>query len=478
MLDRVLRFCTENGIGLSDAFLVVAVSGGADSMALLDILLRLRERLRLSLHAAHFEHGIRGEASREDARYVAAFCEARGVPCTVEAADVPAYARAAKLSLETAARDMRYRFLRRLKATLGASAIAAAHHADDQAETVLLHILRGAGLHGAAGMRPCAGDIVRPLLGLRKAELVAYCAARDIEVRHDATNDAADGRRNYLRLEIVPRLEAQVNSAVGNALVRFAETSRADDEALEEWTAGAFARMTRREGNRLSICRSGFREQPVAVQRRMVQRAGRFFTNPAHTWDYGQVETVRRMLIGEKSGLSRDLPGRIHLEIDWERAHFFPASSARSLSVKDERQGAPGAEDCPVLLAVPGRTLLPQFGLVIEAEFVEERRITDGITEVYADAASLGTPVVRTRKPGDRIGAAQDGKKLKDFFIAAHVPRRERDQVPLVCTEAGAVLWAVGLRRFAAARVESASGRIVRLRADPLPDDEKTTTSI
>uniref|UniRef100_UPI002634E13D tRNA lysidine(34) synthetase TilS n=1 Tax=uncultured Selenomonas sp. TaxID=159275 RepID=UPI002634E13D len=248
MLEKVLAFCEERGIPAHGSPLVVAVSGGADSMALLDLLLRLRERLAFSLHVAHFEHGIRGEASREDARYVAAFCRERGVACTVEAADVPQYAKERRMSLETAARELRYAFLRRVKAHVGAEAIAVAHHADDQAETVLLHILRGAGLRGLVGMAPCTGDVVRPLLACRKEELVAYCAAHGIEVRHDATNDAADARRNYLRLEILPRLAAHVNASAGAALVRLAEAACADDVLLDEMAHAAFSRVVCSEG--------------------------------------------------------------------------------------------------------------------------------------------------------------------------------------------------------------------------------------
>ena len=149
MLNKVLDFCEEHGLLAHGSSIVVAVSGGVDSMALLVLLLRLRDRLALSVHVAHFEHGIRGAASCEDAQHVAAFCRARGIACTIEAADVPRYARERKLSLETAARELRYAFLRRVKASVGAEAIAVAHHADDQAETVLLHLLRGAGRRGA-----------------------------------------------------------------------------------------------------------------------------------------------------------------------------------------------------------------------------------------------------------------------------------------------------------------------------------------
>ena len=481
MLNKVLAFCEEHGLLAHGSSLVVAVSGGVDSMALLDLLLHLQERLALSVHVAHFEHGIRGEASREDADYVAAFCRTKGVACSVEAADVPQYAKERRMSLETAARELRYAFLRRVKACVGAQAIAVAHHADDQAETVLQHILRGAGLHGLVGMKPRTGDVVRPLLDCTKEELVAYCAAHGIEVRHDATNDAADARRNYLRLEILPRLAAHVNASAGAALVRLAEAARADDALLNEMAHKAFSRVVCSEGweagaahERLALSRTVFRAEPLALQRRIVRLAAHTFVDESHDWGWRQVEQVRRMMVEGRGGLSWDLPGRVRFFLDGKRGVFFVdelrtahkkgGAGGRSASTRRTADGMAESELLRgVPLRAPGVTRLPALGVALVTDFVRERTQTDGRTEVYLPSRVLAAAVVRTRRAGDRVRLPCGKKKLKDFFIDEHVPRTARDRVPLVVCD-GEVVWAVGVRRFSSALVKEDES-MVRLRA-------------
>ena len=481
MLNKVLAFCEEHRLLVHGSSIVVAVSGGADSMALLDLLLHLQERLALSVHVAHFEHGIRGEASREDADYVAAFCRAKGIACTVEAADVPRYAKERRMSLETAARELRYAFLRRVKACVGAQVIAVAHHADDQAETVLLHLLRGAGLHGLVGMAPRTGDVVRPLLACTKEELVAYCAAHGIEVRHDATNDAADARRNYLRLEILPRLAAHVNASMSAALVRLAEAARADDALLDEMAHAAFSRVVCSEGReagaaheRLALSRTVFRAEPLALQRRIVRLAAQAFVDESHDWGWRQVEQVRRMMVEGRGALSWDLPGRVRFFLDGKRgvflvdelrtAHEESGVGDRSASTRRTADGMAESELLRgVPLRAPGVTRLPALGVALIADFVRERAQTDGRTEVYLPSRVLAAAVVRTRRAGDRVRLPCGTKKLKDFFIDEHVPRTARDRVPLVVCE-GEVIWAVGVRRFSSALVKE-DEPMVRLRA-------------
>ncbi|MFC2287534.1 MAG: tRNA lysidine(34) synthetase TilS, partial [Selenomonas sp.] len=415
MLNKVLAFCEEHGLLAHGSSIVVAVSGGADSMALLDLLVHLQERLALSVHVAHFEHGIRGEASRGDADYVAAFCRTKGVACSVEAADVPQYAKERRMSLETAARELRYAFLRRVKAHVGAQVIAVAHHADDQAETVLQHILRGAGLHGLVGMRPRTGDVVRPLLACTKEELVAYCAAHGIEVRHDATNDAADARRNYLRLEILPRLAAHVNASAGAALVRLAEAARADDALLDEMAQAAFSRVVCREGRAagaahesLALSRTAFRAEPLALQRRIVRLAAHTFVDESHDWGWRQVEQVRRMMVEGRGGLSWDLPGCVRFFLDGKRGVFFVdelrtahkegGAGGRSASTRRTAGGMAESELLSgVPLRAPGVTRLPALGVSLIADFPRERARTDGRTEVYMPSRVLAAAVVRPR---------------------------------------------------------------------------------
>ena len=177
MIEEALRYARAQGLLHHGMHVLVACSGGPDSLALLDILLRLRGRLRLALTVAHFEHGIRGASSEGDASFVAAFCKERGVPCFIGHGDVPSAARAQGKSLELAARELRYAFFWQTMARVGADVLATAHHADDQAETVLMRILRGTGLDGLSAMKPREGKKIRPLLFARRASLTAGRAA-------------------------------------------------------------------------------------------------------------------------------------------------------------------------------------------------------------------------------------------------------------------------------------------------------------
>ena len=440
MLNKVLAFCEEHGLLAHGSSIVVAVSGGADSMALLDLLVHLQERLTLSVHVAHFEHGIRGEASREDADYVAAFCRTKGVACSVEAADVPQYAKERRMSLETAARELRYAFLRRVKAHVGAQVIAVAHHADDQAETVLKHILRGAGLHGHVGMRPRTGDVVRPLLACTKEELVAYCAAHGIEVRHDATNDAADARRNYLRLEILPRLAAHVNASAGAALVRLAEAARADDALLDEMAQAAFSRVVCREGRAagaahesLALSRTAFRAEPLALQRRIVRLAAHTFVDESHDWGWRQVEQVRRMMVEGRGGLSWELPGCVRFFLDGKRGVFFVdelrtahkegGAGGRSASTRRTAGGMAESELLSgVPLRAPGVTRLPALGVALVAEFARRRT---GARKSICRLASLPQPSCAraARATACAFPAARRSSRISSSTSMCRAPR-------------------------------------------------------
>ncbi|MCI6284123.1 tRNA lysidine(34) synthetase TilS [Selenomonas sp.] len=225
---------------------LVACSGGPDSLALLLLLAELAPMLHLDVSAAHYDHSLRGAASQEDAAFVAAFCAARDIPCRMGRAPAGSIA-AADASIETAARAQRYVFLETARQAAGADVICTAHHADDQAETVLMHLLRGTGLDGLAGIpaRDDARHLVRPLLPLRKAELVAYCAQRGVTPRHDATNDVPDGLRNRVRLELLPELAASYNPRITESLCRLAATAAEDSAALEQEAERACRKATR-----------------------------------------------------------------------------------------------------------------------------------------------------------------------------------------------------------------------------------------
>lgn len=230
------------------ASVVVACSGGPDSLALLALLLELRPLLALTVTAAHYEHGIRGAASRADASFVQQFCAERSLPCCIAHGDAPQAAAACGESLETAARRLRYDFLERVRARVGADWIATAHHADDQAETVLLHLLRGTGLDGLAGIpaHDAARHLVRPLLPFPKQQLVDYCRAQGFSPRHDATNDVPDALRNRVRMRLLPALARAYNPSIRQGLCRLAAIAGEEREAMEQSAAREAKRLIAR----------------------------------------------------------------------------------------------------------------------------------------------------------------------------------------------------------------------------------------
>ena len=255
--ERTLQACRLNG----REAVVCAFSGGPDSTALLLELKRLRDEGGIGpLYAAHFEHGIRGEEARADLDFCRKLCLDLGVPLFSESADVPAYAKGEGLSLETAARQLRYAFLRRLKAALGAAVIALGHHRNDQAETVLLHLVRGSGRKGLTGMAPRSGDLVRPLLFVGKDDVLTYLTERGQAYRLDSTNALTDASRNLLRQAGMAALTA-VNARAAEHIAACAEKLRAEDEYLDELARQPSGRtaslrgnlIARAEGDRIAI---------------------------------------------------------------------------------------------------------------------------------------------------------------------------------------------------------------------------------
>lgn len=240
--DGLHRSLTEHALIAPGDSVLVAVSGGPDSLALLHALHDLCGELGLAaLHAAHFDHQLRGMESAADAAFVSAFCTRLSIPCHLGAADIAALARATHTSKQTAARQARYRFLETTASQIGAEKIATAHTRDDQIETVLFNILRGTGLDGLRGIPRRRGPYVRPLREVSHADVLAYCEAQSLTPRQDPSNLKTDYTRNRLRLDLLPQLARDYNSAVGSALLRLSEIADRDADYLHQQAQSAFA---------------------------------------------------------------------------------------------------------------------------------------------------------------------------------------------------------------------------------------------
>ncbi|MCY4623767.1 MAG: tRNA lysidine(34) synthetase TilS [Chloroflexi bacterium] len=443
--------------GLTGARLVAAVSGGPDSLALLHALHCITDFHRLSLHVAHVDHGLRPSSGR-DADFVREHAEALGLPCTVVAVDVPRR-RDGSFS-EAAARDARYGALAGIAERDGAAAIATGHTLDDQAETVLLHAVRGAGLAGLRAMAalsdaPVKGAnarVFRPLLGIRRGDTVAYCRELGLSPVLDESNDDTRIPRNLLRVEVVPLLE-RLNPRAVEALARMAENAGGALDFLDAALDAEWPALASTVDGVVALGRERLRSLHPALQALAVRRAYEAAGGASGSLDAVNVEAALRLASGP-AGREATLPGGVRAE-------------ARHDALVLRSSGAPGQ---PPLegehpIHVPG--VASAGGWRVEAQVVPMPASLDAPPFVaHLDADALGGELcVRGRRQGDRfqpLGMAQGSRKLQDYFVDAHVPRRERDAVPLLVSPRG-VAWVTGHAVAHWARVTPETRRVLRV---------------
>ena len=449
--------------------LVVAVSGGPDSVALLLALNQLAPELGLDLHVAHLDHGLR-PASPEDAHFVADLARRLDLPATIERADVARVAELRRRGIEDAARSARFDFLARVAQATGADAVALGHTADDQAETVLLHVVRGTGLSGLRGMRsdttlelPSGVSIrlVRPLLEVSRAETVAYCAASGVTPRHDESNDSPDFVRNRVRAEVLPLLRT-INPRIAEALVRLGEAATLDDDFAEESVSSVWPDVARADGTTVEIERAAFLALAPAIRRRVLRRAFAEIGESTDGLSTAHVRAAESLTRDGAAGDATDLPGGFRLVVGYGRARI-------------ERVGTPAALPAESLrLAVPGQTTIPTVGLRILAELRAAPCVWNRADRRHADLdADLcgGDLVVRRRRPGDRLVplGSSTPKKLQDVLVDSKIARSERDALPIVAraSDESDVLWVAGVRLDNRYRVSDDTRRVLCLRVEP-----------
>ncbi|MBR3458979.1 MAG: tRNA lysidine(34) synthetase TilS [Selenomonadaceae bacterium] len=462
MLQHVEEFCRRHGLFGRGEGIVVACSGGPDSMALAQFLYERRKSWGLRLCIAHFEHGIRGQDSLQDAMFVGDWCREHGLMFRMTSEKVPLLARQKGISLETAARELRYGFLERLRRELGYDSIATAHHADDQAETVLLRILRGSGMDGLAAMLPRSGHIVRPFLSARKRELEDFCAARGLEPRHDATNDIPACTRNRVRLDLLPRLMRDYNPGIVLSLCHLAELAAEQRDYIAGEVQGIFPAAVR-HGEVPELSQVMFRSYPSALQRALLRRFVQEAGGGLKDLEFHHFSSLRDLLLHGGTGERRELPGGWMAELSYGWMRLFRWKERLS-----------GKELPEYALCVPGRTLLPEYGICVEAFLLQEKPEPTASEEYYCDYGCLpGKVLVRTRRQGDRISLPMGHKSLKKLLIDEHVPKGERDRMP-VFVSGNEVLWLPRLRRSSLYAVGPSTERVLYLRVEKLKKEGMT----
>ena len=439
LADRVAASVQAQALIPRGGRVVAAVSGGGDSVALLHLLAELAERSLLTLAGvAHVNHRLRRPASDEDERFCRDLARRFGVPCLVESVAVADVARSRRVSVELAGHHVRHAFFARAAAELEAGRVALGHTIDDQAETVLLRLIRGAGAAGLSGMRPRAGVLVRPLLGVGRAELRRYLADGGVPFREDASNADLRVPRNRVRHELLPHLRTY-SPRIVEALARQADIARADEAWLSHRANQAAADLVSQERGFVELDAAGLAALPPALARRVARDALARVEPRRREVGFDAIERVRRTAAG---GLARtDVPG-CRVERAAGRVRLVP------------RRGRAGPAPRPGFayrLAIPGEIAVPEAGVRVRAEVVEAAagaRGDGGGGRTALVALPAAAPlVVRSWRFGDRyrpLGLGGRSRKLQDLFVDRKVPRDERTRIPLVLDADGRVIWVVG----------------------------------
>jgi tRNA(Ile)-lysidine synthetase-like protein len=431
---KVLVAVQRHGLTESGETLVVAVSGGADSLALLHILRRIATELNIRLHVATFDHGLRKE-SAEDARFVEQLAAEWALPVTVGQADVITLARERGIGIELAARQARYAFLADVARTAGAQRTGTAHHLNDQAETVLMHILRGAGMKGLQGMSylsslPFAPDLmlIRPLLSIPRDALAAYCHEHELVARADESNLNTEYLRNHIRHNILPALKT-INPQVEYALARLANVTTVDQDFLNSKLAHDVIPLLRHEGGRVFIDRDLFATLHPAMQRRCIFYAASRINSGQEVGFEHCLHAVEVGLRGRLGSLA-ELPGGLRLRVDYKE--LVMESADQPDATNDTYLLLPrGAE---ITLNLPGLTSIPGERWSLRAE---TSKSAAGCVARLAIPTGSGVKL-RTRRPGDRIlpwGMQGHSQKVSRWMVNKKIPQRLRDRIPLLVVD-------------------------------------------
>ena len=472
-VQQMHRFILQHAMIENGETVLVAVSGGADSLALLYGLHALRPQLKCQFHVAHLNHCLRPDADG-DADFVQRHAFLLELPCTVRRAEVDCLAKQWKLSVETAGRKARYQFYGDVCREIGATKVALGHHQDDTAETVLMNLIRGSGAVGLKGIAPVRDiKIIRPLIGFTREQIEAFLTSIGVNPQHDSTNTDKRYLRNRIRHELIPILESDYNPNIRTGLNRTADVLGAESEYLDTIAQAAFeaCRIPNTnetvEQNSVILDRAKFREYHIALQRRMLRQSISEILGDTSDLYFVHCEAMLNLIEGNTPNAVLALPNGLRFQRVYQ--HLIFERSGSLLPVR--------TESFAYRLTVPGKTSITALKTEIIAEVGdvpsdETLTLPDGKFEAIFDYEKLRGTIaetlpltVRNRQQGDRFQpyGMQGTKKIKDFLIDAKVPRYERDCIPLlVC--GNEVLWIIGYTTSELFKIKPSTRQYIHLR--------------
>ncbi|WP_167747162.1 tRNA lysidine(34) synthetase TilS [Cohnella luojiensis] len=456
---RIMAQARADGWWHGGSSVVAAVSGGPDSMALLHLLRSMAEIEPFRIVVAHANHQFRGAESDAEAELVASIAREWGMQLETAELGLPAYIESTGMNPQSASREKRYEFLKQVAAKHSCAYLLTGHHADDQAETVLMRILRGTGISGLAGIpnrrKEEQLELIRPLLRITKCELLEYCKRNGVPYAVDSSNVDRHYFRNTIRLDLMPMLE-KYNPKLKASLVRLADMATADDDYMEAQTLQTFYREVTPSGEGFRLERRRFRGLHVALQRRLIKLILNCSSSPVQMPDYQQVEEILTVLAQEH-------PTVIQLDIGdgWVMRREY-----------EEAYIGPGLPESVNFTYIVNETM-NELSIKETGERVRLERLEGSIPHHQAnllqacfDEERLIYPLrIRSRLPGDTMHpyGLNGTKKVQDMFVDAKVPRSRRDKLPLLVDGKGRLLWIPGMRRSSHALVTADTRKTLRI---------------
>ena len=453
LLQSAQAAINREGLLSNGDSVLVALSGGPDSVALLHLLTRLRRALSLKLHALYINHGLRPRQALLEEKFCRELCHRWHVGFQVVRADIPALAKKRKVGFEEAARDFRYRTLEELAVELSCDKIALGHQADDQVETVLFRMLRGTGRTGLLGIPVKRGKIIRPLIEIQRVEILRYLNRRRISYCHDSSNANLDYRRNYLRHKLLPQIRKRLNPKVDRALRDLSELLLAEEEFLAGMSSRVFHKIARpTPGGKLMLDLQIYLEYPLWLRRRVVRSA---LAELAQDRSGPDKEVVDRIDSAAQVGSgSLSAGGGVQVEIARQQIIF----------------NGPAKVAVPREIPLDNRWVsLGGFGIEIRAQGGRRRGRKPPrekrSKKVTLDRATVEMPLIaRTVRRGDQfVPLGMTGrKKVGDYLTDRKVPVARRDEVPVVCDDKG-IVWLVGFEIADRVKIQDGTTEVIHI---------------
>lgn len=439
MEKRVLEYILENELLQEKEKVVVGVSGGPDSICLLEVLHRLKSQLEIELAVAHINHMLRGEEANEDEKYVNNFCLERGIEVYSKRININEFAKKQKMSTETAGREARYQFFKEVMKKTNSNKIATAHNANDQVETIFMRIMRGTGLEGLTGIPVKRDSIyIRPILFLQREEIEWYCEKNNLNPRIDKSNMERDYSRNKIRLDIIPYMKENFNSDVVKVINRMANTLKEDNELIESVIDEYFFKYCKVEKSYI-IIRSDIADCKSVIINRVIRKATSIISGSAYNIEAKHIVGVKKLFqLGTNKRV--DLPNGLYAENVYGDIYIR----------KVESEGDKYYEEVVINKAdIESEFIFGAYYIKFEVlENVKNIKFADNSFIKYFNYDKInGNIIIRTRKNGDKITplGMNGRKKIKDIFIDSKVSVSQRNVVPIIQFD-DEVAWLVGLK--------------------------------